>query len=106
MKELIRLPTRCLKEVQQKLTPALSPGLTRDGKLIPEDVPTAYRDGTVSDIEFIIGISSNERQVYKSIVGEKNTRILYPKSWTPSCVTLTITIPPKQNPSEVISTNR
>ena len=71
MEELMRLPTQRLKEVQQKIIQDLSPGPTRDGKLIPADVPTAYRDGVASGIEFIIGISSNERQVYKSIVGEK-----------------------------------
>ena len=71
MEELMRLPTQRLKEVQQKLTLDLSPGPTRDRKLIPLDVPAAYRDGAASDIEFIIGISSNERQVYKSVVGDK-----------------------------------
>ena len=32
---------------------------------------TAYQNGAASGIEFIIGIPSNERQVYKSIVGDK-----------------------------------
>ena len=71
MEELMRLSTERLKEAQQKLMQELSPGPTRDGKLIPADVHTAYRDGVASNIEFIIGISSNERQVYKSIVGNE-----------------------------------
>ena len=71
MEELMQLSTRQLKEAQQKLTQDLSPAPTRDGKLIPENVPAAYRNGFASGIEFIIGIPSNERQVYKSIVGIK-----------------------------------
>ncbi len=34
-------------------------GPVRDGKLIPADVYEAYRNGTASDIEFLIGVASN-----------------------------------------------
>ncbi len=70
VEELVRLSTEQLKEAQQKLVLDLS-APTRDGKLIPFDVPAAYRDGAASGIEFIIGIPSNERQIYKSLVGVK-----------------------------------
>lgn len=70
MEELMRLSTEQLKEVQQKLeTNLFAP--TCDGNLIPSDICAAYRDGAASDVEFIIGISNNERQVYKSFVGDK-----------------------------------
>ena len=71
MEELMKLPTQQLKEAQQKLALDLASGPTREGKLIPFDVPAAYRDGAASGIEFIIGIPSNERQIYKSLVGVK-----------------------------------
>ena len=70
MQELIRLPTQRLKEASQKLALYL-PAPTRDGKLIPVDVYAAYREGVASGIEFIIGIPSNERHVYKSSVGNQ-----------------------------------
>jgi len=68
--ELMRLSTEQLKEAQQKLV-MNSSAPTRDGNLIPFDVPAAYRDGAAAGIEFIIGIPSNERQIYKSLVGDK-----------------------------------
>lgn len=71
MEELMQLSTQKLKDAQQKLSLDLASGPTRDGKLIPLDMYAAYRDGPVSGIEFIIGIPSNERQIYKSVVGEK-----------------------------------
>ena len=71
MEELIRLSTQELKDAQQKLALDLASGPTRDGKLIPLDMHAAYRDGRACGIEFIIGIPSNERQIYKSVVGEK-----------------------------------
>ena len=71
MQELMRLSAQQLKEAQQKLTLDLASGPTRDGKLIPLDVHAAYRDAMACGIEFIIGIPSNERQIYKSVVGEK-----------------------------------
>ena len=71
MEELMQLSTQKLKETQQKLALDLASGPTRDGKLIPLDIYAAYSDGMASGIEFIIGIPSNERQVYKSVVGDK-----------------------------------
>ena len=70
MEELMRLSTERLKEVSQKLAPYMS-APTRDGKLIPSDVYAAYRNGNAFGVEFIIGITSNEMQVYKSSVGNK-----------------------------------
>ena len=61
MKELLRLSTQQLKEASQKLASELSVP-TRDDKLIPVDVYAAYRNGSASGIEFIIGIAANERQ--------------------------------------------
>ena len=71
MEELMRLSTQQLKEASQKLVLDLVSGPTREGKMIPMDMYAAYRDGAASGIEFIIGIPSNERQIYKSLVGEK-----------------------------------
>ena len=71
MAELMRLSTQQLKDVSQKLALDLSSAPTRDGNLIPTDVLAAYRDGVAAGIEFIIGIPSNERQIYKSLVGVK-----------------------------------
>ena len=71
MEELMRLSTEQLKKASQKLVLDLASGPTREGKMIPLDMYTAYRDGAASGIEFIIGIPSNERQIYKSLVGEK-----------------------------------
>ena len=71
MAELMRLSTKQLKDAQQKLVLDLASGPTRDGKLIPLDMYAAYQNGAASGIEFIIGIPSNERQIYKSLVGEK-----------------------------------
>lgn len=71
MEELMRLSTEQLKDAQQKLVLDLASGPTREGKMIPLDMYTAYRDGAACDIEFIIGIPGNERQIYKSLVGEK-----------------------------------
>ncbi len=71
MEELLQLSTAQLKEAQQKLVLDLASGPTRDGKMIPLDMYTAYQNGAASSIEFIIGIPSNERQIYKSLVGEK-----------------------------------
>ena len=70
MEELRRLPTEQLKEAAQKLwQDVIVP--TCDGKLIPPDVFDAYRSGAVSCDEFILGIPSDERQVYKSFIGAK-----------------------------------
>ena len=81
MEELLILPTEKLKEVSQKLALDLS-GPTRDDKLIPVDVCTAYRNGAASGIKFIIGISNNERQIYKSFVGDQKYEDLISKELT------------------------
>ena len=70
MEELRRLPTEQLKKAAQKLwLNVIAP--TCDGKLIPSDVYEAYRNGAVACGEFIFGIPSDERQIYKSYIGAK-----------------------------------
>ena len=70
MEELLQLSTEQLKEASQKLLLNLSCP-TLDGRLIPMDVCEAYRNGTADRLEFIIGIASNERQIFKSFVGNQ-----------------------------------
>ena len=70
MQELLKIPTEKLKEVTQKLALDLS-APTRDEKFIPIDVFDFYASGAVSDVEFIIGISANERRIYKAYVGDE-----------------------------------
>ena len=70
MEELMRLPTGELKEAAQKLWGDMTLP-TCDGKLIPLDAFEAYQSGTVTCGEFIIGIPSNERQIFKSFIGAK-----------------------------------
>ena len=73
MEELLQLSTERLQEASQKLLKELYlSGPTRDGKLIPVDVLEAYRNGAADRIEFLIGVAKNERQVYKSFVGNQN----------------------------------
>lgn len=73
MEELLHLSTERLQEASQKLLKELYlSGPTRDGKLIPVDVLEAYRNGAADRIEFLIGVAKNERQVYKSVVGNQN----------------------------------
>ena len=71
MGELLQLETASLKDASQRLWLDMCVP-TCDGTWIPSDVNRAYRDGAVSDIEFIFGIPSNERQVFRSFVGERN----------------------------------
>ncbi len=70
MEELMRLPTERLKEVSQKLMLDLS-SPTRDDKLFPVNVYDTYKKGIASDIEFLVVIPKNERQIYRSYVGDK-----------------------------------
>ena len=70
MEDLMRLPEQRLKEATQKLAMDLSAPV-RGGRLVPSDVYAAYRDGCASDVEFLIGIPGNERNVYKSFVGDQ-----------------------------------
>ena len=73
MEELLQLSTERLQEASQKLLKELYlSGPTRDGKLIPVDVLEAYQNGAADRIEFLIGVAKNERQVYKSVVGNQN----------------------------------
>ena len=72
MEELMQLSTEQLKEASQKLLMGLFlSGPVRDGKLISADVYEAYRNGTATDIEFLIGVASNERKIYRSFVGNQ-----------------------------------
>lgn len=72
MEELMQLSTEQLKQASQKLLMGLFlSGPVRDGKLIPADVYEAYRNGTATDIEFLIGVASNERKIYRSFVGNQ-----------------------------------
>lgn len=66
----MRLSTEQLKEASQKLVLDMS-APTRDGKLIPEDAFAAYKNGVAAGIDFIFGIPSNERHIYKSFVGSQ-----------------------------------
>ena len=70
MAELLKLPTEKLKEATKKLAADLS-APARDGKFIPIDFYDAYLNGSVSNVEFIIGIAANERQIYKASVGDE-----------------------------------
>ena len=76
--ELMQLSTEKLKEASQKLSMNMS-GPTCDGKLIPMDVCEAYRNGAADHVEFLIGIASNERQIYKSFVGKQKYEDLVDK---------------------------
>jgi len=71
MEELCALPTERLKAAGQKLWLNMA-APTCGGGLIPADVYAAYRSGAASGVEFIIGIPSNERSVYKSVIGGEN----------------------------------
>ncbi|MDO4403694.1 MAG: carboxylesterase family protein [Atopobiaceae bacterium] len=71
MDELVSLKTESLEDAAQKLWQDMC-GPTCDGKLIPFDVYHAYQGGAASGIEFIIGISSNEMQQYRSSIGNQN----------------------------------
>lgn len=71
MAELLKLSTEELKAAAQKLWLHMA-APTCDGRLIPADVYDAYQKGAAAGIEFIIGISGNERQIYRSTVGAQN----------------------------------
>lgn len=40
-----------------------------DGRLVPTDVYRAYKEAAAADIEFIVGVPSNESRVFRSFVG-------------------------------------
>ena len=71
MAELMQLSTEELKEAAQKLWKYL-PLPTCDGTLIPEEIFGDYQNGKANGIEFIAGIAKNERQIYKSFIGQQN----------------------------------
>ena len=75
MEELLRLDTEVLKDAAQKLWRNMC-APTCDGTWLPADVPGAWRNGTASGIEFIFGIPSNERQVLRSFIGDRNYGVL------------------------------
>ena len=75
MDELVRLDTRLLKDASQKLWKDFC-GPVCDGAWFPVDLYHAYREGYASDIDFIIGIPSNETSVFRSFVGKKNYEVL------------------------------
>ena len=71
MAQLQQLSTERLKEAAQKLWKDMA-APTCDGKLIPLNVAAAYEQGAAAGIDFIIGIPSDERQIYKSFIGSEN----------------------------------
>ena len=71
MEQLMELDTKTLKAAAQKLWRDMC-APTCDGTLIPYDVLRAYQEGKASGIEFIIGCSSRETQVWRSIIGNQN----------------------------------
>ena len=71
MEELLQLDTQALKDALQRLWMNMC-APTCDGKLVPKQVYEAYRNGAASGIEFIVGITSGEMQVFRSSVGRKN----------------------------------
>ncbi|MBQ3425733.1 MAG: carboxylesterase family protein [Clostridia bacterium] len=70
MEELIQLKTEALKDAAQRLWKNM-PAPMCDGKLIPNDVYRAYKEGVAAGIEFIIGIPKNERQIFRSVIGDR-----------------------------------
>ena len=71
MEELVQINAEELKDAAQRLWQKM-PAPTLDGRLIPADVYRAYQEGAASDIEFIIGIPDNERNIFRSVFGDKN----------------------------------
>ena len=71
MEELLQLDTDRLKDAAQVLWQNMcSP--TCDGSWIPVDVYKAYRESAAAGISFIIGIPSNQRKVFRALIGEQN----------------------------------
>ncbi len=73
VEELSQLAQETLKEASQRLwrnryicAPIF------DGRLIPADPHRAYQESVAADIEFIVGIPSNESRVYRSFVGDQS----------------------------------
>ncbi len=70
MEELMALDTDTLKDASQRLWKNMCAPVC-DGKLIPENVYQALKDGKASGIEFIIAITSDETDVYRSFIGNE-----------------------------------
>ena len=70
MAELLALKTEALKDAAQRLWQNMC-APTCDGALIPADVYQACKTGAASGIDFVIGIPSNEMQVFRSLVGNQ-----------------------------------
>ena len=75
MEELVQINAEELKDAAQRLWQDM-PAPTLDGRLIPTDVYRAYQEGAASDIEFIIGIPNNERNIFRSVLGDRNYEAL------------------------------
>ena len=75
MDELMRLNTESLKAAAQRLWGNMS-APTCDGEWLPVDLYQAFKDGAAAGIEFIIGNSRSEMQVYRAYIGEKNYEVL------------------------------
>ena len=71
MQELLSLDTESLKEAAKKLWRNMC-APTCDGTRFPVDLYRAFQNGAASGIEFIIGISGNETQIIRSVVGDRN----------------------------------
>lgn len=71
MAELMNLDTEALKDAAQRLWMNMC-APTCDGTWIPARVYDAYSNGAASDIEFIVGITGGEMQVFRSSVGGRN----------------------------------
>lgn len=70
MTELLQLNTEVLKDAAQKLWQDMCAPAC-DGKLLSDRIYQAFEKGETSDIEFVIGLSGNETQVFHSLVGEE-----------------------------------
>ena len=68
MKELLTLPERRLHELTQELKGDLSVPVC-DGKLIPEDVFTAIRNGAARDISYVLCTSRDNAGAYSASIG-------------------------------------
>ena len=75
MEDLLQLETDSLKAAAQRLWKNMC-APTCDGTLIPTDVYQTYQDGAASDIDFVIGVPSNEMQVFRASIGEQNFETL------------------------------
>ncbi len=71
MDDLLRLDTETLKTVSRKLWANMNYP-TYSEKLFRKNIYDIYRNGEISDIDFVVGIPSKESKVFRSFVGNKN----------------------------------